>query len=223
MKARVLRPDVVTGLFGALGLAAITETRLLGDFEPTGQVEVAAVVLYVLSVWLATNGSIYTWPTGIGATALYLYLFGEWRLYADAGLQLVFIGFSVWGWCAWSRRDALERIAPRRASLEQLALVLLLVAVGTGIVSTYLAELGGAAPFWDALLTAGSLGALYLLIRGFLETWYVWALLDVAYVMLFLSRGVYLTAALYAVLLAMVVKAAVAWRARLIGPVEATA
>jgi nicotinamide riboside transporter PnuC len=62
-----------------------------------------------------------------------------------------------------------------------LAVVLLLVAAGTALVRGYLAEVDGAAPFRDALLTAGSLGALYLLIRGYVETWSLWILLDLAY------------------------------------------
>jgi nicotinamide mononucleotide transporter len=219
----LLRPDVAVGFLCALGLIVATEWRLLGSYGPSGHVEVAAVVLYAASVWLAVKRSVLTWPTGIPATALYLYLFAKWRLYADAGLQLVFIAFSAWGWLAWTRGT--DRVVPaaRRIPLARLAAVLLLVGVGTAVVRAYLAKVDGAAPFWDALLTSGSLGALYLLIRGYVETWSFWVVLDMAYVALFWSRELYLSAALYTLLLAMAVRAALEWRALLRVPASAPA
>lgn len=161
------------------------------------------------------EGSILTWPTGIAATGLYLYLFSEWRLYADAGLQLVFMAFSAWGWLAWSRGSVPGARAARRIPARRLAQVLLLVGAGTALTRTYLAEVDGAAPFWDALLASGSLGALYLLIRGYVATWSFWIALDLAYVALFWSRELYLSAALYALLLAMAIRAALEWRSPL--------
>lgn len=214
----LLRPDVAIGLLCGLALVVVTERRLLGSYGPSGQVEVAAVVLYAASVWLAVKRSILTWPTGIAATGLYLYLFSEWRLYADAGLQLVFIGFSAWGWLAWSRGAEPTAPAARRIPAERLVLVLLSVGAGTAVIRAYLAEVDGAAPFWDALLTSGSLGALYLLIRGYVATWSFWIALDVAYVALFWSRELYLSAALYALLLVMAVRAALEWRSLLRAP-----
>jgi nicotinamide mononucleotide transporter len=209
----VARPDLVVGIICGLTLAVATEFGWLGAYGPSGQVEVAAVVLYAMSVWLAVKNSILTWPVGIVATGLYLYLFYDWRLYADAGLQLVYIGFSVAGLWAWWRRGEQDEVTEaERVTLPSLALVLAAVAAGTLVVREYLIAVDGAAPFWDAFLTAGSLGAVYLLIRKCIETWVMWAVLDVAYVVLFVSRDLYLTAALYAVLFAMVIRAAREWQ-----------
>ena len=204
---------VFAWVFGAAALVVATELRWLGAYGASGQVEVAAVVLYALSVWLAVKNSILTWPTGIAATGLYLYLFYEWELYADAGLQLVFIAFSVAGFWAWWRRG--DRAAPAEAGHAPAATlvgVVVAVVAGTAVVREYLLAVGGSAPLWDAALTTGSLAALYLLIRRYIETWALWAVLDVAYVVLFLSRELYLSAALYALLFAMVIRAARDWR-----------
>ena len=209
---KLLRPDLAVGLFLAAGLVVATERAWLGAYGPSGQTEVAAVVLYAASVWLAVKSSILTWPVGIVATALYLYLFYDWGLYADAGLQLVYIAFSIGGLWSWRRRAENDELATAERVPAATALsVLLAVAAGTVVVREYLIAVGGSAPFWDAFLTAGSLGALYLLIRRYVETWIVWALLDAAYVVLFVSRDVYLTAALYAVLLVMVLRALREW------------
>lgn len=220
MDRRVLaRRDLVVGGLCSVALVLATEYGWLGRYGASGQTEVAAVVLYALSVWLAVKNSILTWPTGIAATSLYLYLFYDWELYADAGLQLVYIAFSVAGlWAWWRRGERVERPEAERAPARTIIGVVAAVALGTIVVREYLIAVGGSAPLWDALLATGSLGALYMLIRKYIETWAMWAVLDLAYVALFLSRELYLSAALYAALFAMVIKAAREWHTLLRAP-----
>lgn len=206
------RVDAVVIAILSVALVAITEWQLLGQYSPTGQVEVAAVVLTGLSVWLAVKNSIWNWPIGIVGVAFYLYLFFDWKLYADAGLQIVYILVGFVGWWAWFNRRQEQRPEAQQASWKHLLAVAGAIAVGTLVAREYLIEVGGAAPFWDALLTSGSLGAQYLLIRKYIENWYLWAVLDAAYVILFINRGYYLTAALYAVFFVIVIKAAFEWR-----------
>jgi nicotinamide mononucleotide transporter len=208
-----LRPDLAVGLAATVVLILITRFQALGAYSPTGQLEVAAVVLTGASVWLAVKNSIWNWVFGGVGTACYLILFFEWKLYADAGLQIFYIVLSAIGLWAWLRRrgDVTVPEAERTSALHLLA-VFGCVAVGTVAVREYLIVVGGAAPFWDALLTSGSVGAQYLLIRKRIENWSVWAVLDVAYTILFIGRGYYLTAALYAVFLVMVIRAAFEWR-----------
>lgn len=213
MKKYLFRPDALIGLFCAVFLVLATEYAWLGDYGPSGQPEVGAVVLYAWSVWLAVKNSVWNWVVSVVATGLYLYVFLNLRFYADAGLQAVYIVFSVIGLLAWMRRDAEpETEEADKASVPELLTVAAAVFAGAVVTREYLIEINGAAPFWDATLTAGSLGALYLLIRKRIETWFVWAVVDVAYVGVFVSRDLYLSAALYVVLLAMVIHAFFEWR-----------
>ena len=208
-----VRIDVLVVISAWSALAAVTASGVLGVYGPTGQLEVAAVIAIAWSVWLAAKNSLWNWPVGIVGTALYLVFFWDLELFADAGLQVVYIGLGFVGLVAWSRRDAQpERAEAQRASWTELGVVLAAVVIGTVVVRAYLLEVGGSAPFWDAVLTSGSLGAQYLLIRKYIENWYLWAVVDVAYVGLFIDRAAYLTAALYVLLLAMVIKAAIEWR-----------
>jgi nicotinamide mononucleotide transporter len=197
-------------------LVIITELRLLGDYSPTGLIEVAAVISTGLCVWLAVKNSVWTWTIGLIGSGLYLYLFYQWGLYADAGLQIVYLIMGVVGLTAWLIREKKvekeEAFEAETSSWVHLGLVLLFIGLGTFIVRDYLIEINGAAPFWDALLTSGSLGANYLLIRKRIETWTFWAILDVIYVALFINRGYYLTAMIYFVLLLFVIRAAIEWR-----------
>jgi nicotinamide mononucleotide transporter len=142
-----------------------------------------------------------------------LYLFHAWGLFADAGLQVVYITLGFVGMWMWRRRVVGPGFAQaERAPAAHLGLVALAVCAGTLAVREYLLAAGGSAPLWDALLTSGSLGAQYLLIRKYIENWYLWAVVDIGYIALFAGRGFYLSALLYVVFLVMVARAAVEWR-----------
>jgi nicotinamide mononucleotide transporter len=72
---------------------------------------------------------------------------------------------------------------------------------------------GGVSPFWDALTTALSLCAQWLLNRKRLENWFFWIAADVIYIPLYASKGLFLTSILYATFLGMCVIGVWQWRA----------
>lgn len=64
--------------------------------------EITANALNALSIALAALNKRYTWPVGIVGCLLFLVLFMQSQLYADALLQVFFIGTSIAGWRSWT-------------------------------------------------------------------------------------------------------------------------
>jgi len=62
------------------------------------------------------------------------------------------------------------------------------------------------------LTTILSLTAQYLLTRKLIENWYIWITADIIYIGLYGSRGLYLTAALYALFLGLCLLGLRSWR-----------
>jgi len=172
--------------------------------------ELAANVMNGLAIVFAGRNSWHTWWTSIVGCALFAMLFYQSKLYADVVLQGFFIVTSVIGWRVWTRGTAtperpVTRTPPR----------LLTLSIGYGVVLAAVYGLAllrltdAAAPFADATVLAFSIAAQLLLTQRYIETWPLWLLVNTIAVPLFASRGLLLTAVLYA---GYWVHALVAWR-----------
>ncbi|MFD4539193.1 nicotinamide riboside transporter PnuC [Streptomyces bauhiniae] len=197
-------------LFG-LGQDAVTWAELLGF--ATGAV----------CVWLCVRVSVWNFPVGIANNLFFLVLFWSARLYADASLQIVYLALAAYGWLVWLRGG--ERRSRRRmghASRAELYVLLgLLVPVTWGL-TVLLTRAHDSAPFWDALTTALSLAAQWLLNAKQIENWYFWIAADLVYIPLYFSKGLDLTGIVYVLFLAMCVVGWRSWRRELETDVAAT-
>jgi nicotinamide mononucleotide transporter len=127
---------------------------------------------------------------------------------------VVYAVLSLYGWYEWlyggEGRTELRvtRTPPRLA-----ALLTLIAAAGSALLGTLLRHSTDAAlPFMDSFLSSTSLVAQWMMTRKLLENWLVWIGVDVLYVGMFLFKGLYLTAGLYAVFLALAVRGYLDWR-----------
>lgn len=162
--------------------------------------EIVAVCFNIAGVWLTAQRVRWCWPVSVVAVLLYAWIFFEVKLYSDMLLQLVFAVLQGYGWWRWStgRVDAgkvrVERLPVQEAWRHLLAG--LIGAVALGAVMHHFTD--AALPWLDSLLTAFSLVASLWAARKYVVSWWLWIVLDAAYVGLFLYKDLHLTAALYA-------------------------
>jgi nicotinamide mononucleotide transporter len=163
--------------------------------------EVGGFIAGALSVVLYVRQSVWAWPVGIANSAFWLVLFWGSRLFLDAGLQVVYIGLGIAGWVLWARgrrRDG-ERtgeLPVRRTSRAQALVLICIGLVATAVLWWAMEQVGDVAPLPDAATTVVSLIAQYMLTRKLLENWWCWIAVDLAYIALYATKDLYLTAAL---------------------------
>ena len=176
--------------------------------------EVVAALFGAVSVYLSARQHIASWPTALVNVLLYAVVFRGARLYADMGLQFVYAGLSVYGWYEWKYGGAERSALPVTRTPGRLWPGLVGIVAGVGVVLWYVTSryTDAASPGLDSALTATSLVAQWMMTRKLVENWLLWIAADVAYVPLFVSRGLYPTAVLYAVFLGLAVKGYVDWR-----------
>lgn len=161
--------------------------------------EVAANAFNAASILFAGRNSLHTWWSGIVGCALFAWLFYQTRLYADVTLQFFFIGSCVVGWWAWvhgARGAPLPVRHVRPALFVALLALAATVALGYGWLLQRFTD--AFAPFLDSVVLAFSVLGQLLMVARRVESWWCWLLVNTVAVPLFASRGLYLTAALYA-------------------------
>lgn len=174
--------------------------------------ELCAVALSLAMVCFNLRVHPLGWPLAMASSLLYIALFARHRLYGEAGLQVLFIALSAWGWWQWLRgRDTqgdllrVRRLGPRGALGATVAWLMLWPLIGLLLDHGTDSDV----PYFDALPTAGSLVGQWLLARKWVENWPCWMAVNAVSVALFLSKSLWLTALLYAVFFLL---ACVGWR-----------
>ena len=162
--------------------------------------EIAANAVTTLSIWLAAHNSRHTWSTGIVGCVLFGVQFWQTQLYADVTLQAFFLVTSAVGWWQWAhaRGEAVERPVTRArlAPLAAMGLAAATVTLGYGALLHHYTD--AYAPYVDSAVLALSVAAQFLLMQRQLETWVFWIVVNTLSVPLYASRGLKLTAVLYA-------------------------
>jgi nicotinamide mononucleotide transporter len=177
-------------------------------------IEIVAAAFGIAAVYLSARQSVWNWPLGIINVALYIIVFYGAKLYADMGLQVVYVVLAAYGWWHWLHGGAnrgvlrVSRVPPREVVLLTIAFL-----VGTAVLSTFLARKTDASlPLADSALTVASLVAQYMMTRKYLECWWVWLAADIAYVAMFIYKSLWPTAGLYAVFCVLAVVGWQQWR-----------
>lgn len=189
---------------------------LLGAWRawlPFSLVEMLGFITGGWTVWLTVKEHVWNWPIGIANSAFFLVLFLRAGLYADSGLQAVYIILGCVGWYWWLHGGA-QKTALKVGHVDQKTVIVLLFLLPLITIpfSFYLRSLHDVAPVLDALTTVLSLIAQYLLTKKFLENWYVWITVDVIYIYLYIEKGLHLTAVLYVIFFLMCMRGLVEWK-----------
>jgi nicotinamide mononucleotide transporter len=161
-----------------------------------------ANVVMTLSIWLAARNNIHTWTTGIVACLLFGVVFIRNQLYADATLQLFFIATSVAGCWQWlhPRSPAAAKERPVTQSNPFTVMWLAALAIAATVAYGYLLHrfTNAYLPYIDSAVLALSVISQCLLMQRKVETWPFWITVNTVSIALFASRGLLLTAVLYA-------------------------
>lgn len=184
------------------------------EWLTTNWIEIFGFVTGALCVFAAATRNIWTFPLGIASNVVFLVVFVNSALYADAGLQIVYVVLGVTGWIGWHRARAVDdRPATTGLAVSAIPLLVASAIVGTALLTVVLVTFTDsttAVP--DAATTVVSLVAQFMLNRRWIENWFVWISVDVAYIGLYLYKGLWITAALYLVFIALCVHGYLVWR-----------
>lgn len=190
-------------------------------------VEAVAALATLVNVWLTIRTSLWSWAWGAVAVALYAVVFWRASLWSSMTLQLAYyLPMQAIGWWTWLRAGPagaddlpVTRLGARARGAWAAVAVVLTIALGLTM-----GRLGAAQSWTDAAVTAVSVVGQALMTRKVIEHWACWIVVNATYACWLLpQQGLWLSAALYVVLLGLALRGWRDWARSLGAPHPAAA
>ena len=169
-----------------------------------------------LYVFLEIKQNKYMWFVGGISALVYIAIFFNSALFASMGLQMWYVGASVYGWIKWRKQtqetgveDPLVMKLNSKKAIWSSVMALLGFFILCYILSKYsIHPMAGV----DAFIASLSMLATYWVANKFIEHWLLWIVADLFAIYMYLSQGLYATALLYVVFTLAAVVGLYHWR-----------
>ncbi len=175
--------------------------------------EWVGAVITCLGIWLTARRNLLCWPITLVADLLYLVIFYRAALLSDALLQAFFVIFVLYGWWNWSsgvKADGKVKIRP--LGIGEAVIAVIAGIAGSIVLGIAAMRLHAALPFVDATLASFSLVGSWWQARRNIANWWLWIVVNAAYIGEYIYKDLWPTALLYAVLTGLAVVGLLDWR-----------
>ncbi len=184
-------------------------------------IEMFAALLGIISVWYARKENILVFPFGIANVLIYIYICFTARLYANAGINAVYLISNIYGWYMWARTDEnneslqITRNTSKQNVWSWVSVVVVYVAAFFVLREANKTDpdyLHSYLPYIDSFNTSFFLVATILMAVKKAENWVFWIIGDLVSIPIFISQGLYFTGIQYTVFLVLAILGWIEWK-----------
>ena len=164
--------------------------------------EMVAVLLSVTYLLLAIKQSLWCWVAAFISTLIYTVLFFDASLLMDSALNLFYLVMAIYGWYSWKYGNGINK--DEELEITSYGLLKNLKIIGTLIIVSlilgYIMANYTRADFayLDTFTTVFAVFTTYTLTKKILENWLYWIVIDSVSIYIYINKGFYLTAVLFA-------------------------
>ena len=164
--------------------------------------EMLAVFLSVSYLILAIKQSLWCWPAAFISTLIYSILFFDASLLMDSALNIFYLIMAVYGWYSWKYGNVKNQNVELEISTYgltkniQIILALIVLSLGLGYIMANYTSADFA--YLDTFTTVFEIFTTYTLTKKVLENWLYWIVIDSVSIYIYVNKGFYLTAVLFA-------------------------
>jgi nicotinamide mononucleotide transporter len=168
-------------------------------------IEISAIIFSLLSVYFNIKSDWKNWILSIIACILYAKVYFDQKLWANFGLQFVFIFISLYGIWKWKYHlnNKNGNILITRLKSKDMFIILFIVFLLIYSLSFFIKYEDWRLKYLDIISTALSIVALYLSAQRKIENWYFWIITNILLIILFWMSALYFSLALYVIFLRM--------------------
>jgi nicotinamide mononucleotide transporter len=203
------------GSFVACAVYWLAAQRLAPDAVP-GWVEFTGTATSLWSVWITQRRNVLALPVGVVSVVLMGWHFHDIGLIGQTWLHWgYYLPVQFWAWAQWTRGgEGHTELTVTRLTIGRRFAVLVLGILLTAVLG-WLLDAGwdeALHTYWDASIVAASALAMVLMSRKKVESWWLWLVpVNVSAILLYVSTGAYMFAALYCLFLVMAVVGLAKW------------
>ncbi len=164
--------------------------------------EMLAVFLSVSYLILAIKQSLWCWPAAFISTLIYSILFFDASLLMDSALNIFYLVMAIYGWYSWKYGNVKNQNIDLEISTYgltknlQIILGLIVLSLGLGYIMANYTSADYA--YLDTFTTVFAIFTTYTLTKKVLENWLYWIVIDSVSIYIYINKGFYLTAVLFA-------------------------
>ncbi|MFR9495033.1 MAG: nicotinamide riboside transporter PnuC [Rikenellaceae bacterium] len=188
--------------------------------------EIVGALIGLLYVILEYRANVWLWPVGVVMPAIYIYIYYQAGIYADMGINVYFLVAAIYGWVVWQRsRNAYPKpkedghqevedatLGIVRTSRKEWFWCSMLFAASFALLAYILVNYtSSSVPYSDSFTTALSIVGMWMLAHKRVEHWVLWIVVDAVSVVIYVEKGLYPTAILYAIYTVIAMAGYVKW------------
>lgn len=189
--------------------------QFLKQLAATSWVEWLGMVTGMLGVWLSIKEKVAAWSFFLICYTSYTYIGYLFGLKAFMGMNVIFVGISIYGWWKWATANEVDTppLKPTRTCPRHWPAVGLFIVLGTALVGLLLNQFDDAKlAYLDAFATCCALTAQWMLSRKYIETWIFWIVTDIIYLGIFLQGPSWPSVILFTVFIGLAIKGWKEWQ-----------
>ncbi len=159
--------------------SSISYSLFADEFDILGCV---AAISGVICVVLSAKGNILNYVFGFINVSLYAYISFKSQLYGDAALNgLYYLPMQFIGWFNWRKRgnDDGAKVKGKRMNIKEIIILIVSCVSITGATGLLLNYLNDPMPVKDSLTTVLSIIAMFLMVRAYMEQWFLWIIVNI--------------------------------------------
>lgn len=178
--------------------------------------EMLAVFLSVSYLLLAIKQNLWCWVAAFFSTLIYSILFFDASLLMDSALNIFYLVMAIYGWYSWKYGNVKaqnEELNITTYGIEKnikIVVILTFISIILGYIMANYTSADFA--YLDTFTTVFAVFTTYMLTKKVIENWIYWVIIDFISIYIYIHKGFYLTAVLFAIYTILACVAYIKWK-----------
>ena len=177
--------------------------------------QATGLILGLIYLYYEYHANPRLWIVGLFMPMISMTVYFRKGLYADFGMSAYYLLMAVYGFLAWTGRIGRRKTElPIRHAGLRVCLVtgVITAAIWVAIAFFLIYVTDSTVPWADAFTTALSIAGTWMLARKYIEQWWIWVAVDAVSTALYIYKGIYPYALLYAIYTIVAILGYYKWR-----------